>query len=219
VPETILRGKGWEALYKHLSFHPVPHFSTSRSNGTNKVIDTQGIFLLSSPVYIEAHPRRIAAHGDLASSLRSFNPFSFNSFRTLSHQWRSPNPLPSIVCGLFPSQWGCIPPLLYPAFPEFRGERSPRRFTQSAFGEGAHFHRLPLLQSALFPAVPPISLQALIKCSSRNSFVLTTIHFHGGCIPPFATRHSPLATALLVSCPQFFSRFGTTGTNTALRHS
>jgi hypothetical protein len=44
--------------------------------------------------------------------------------------------------------------------------------------------RLPLLQSPLFPVVHPISLQPLTKCSSRNSFALTTIHFHGGCIPP-----------------------------------
>jgi hypothetical protein len=33
-------------------------FSTAHSNGTNKVIDTQGTFLLSSPVYIESHPLR-----------------------------------------------------------------------------------------------------------------------------------------------------------------
>jgi len=44
-----------------------------------------------------------------------------------------------------------------------------------------HLHRMPLLQSALFPVVHPISLQPLTKRSSRNSFALTTIHFHGGC--------------------------------------
>src|ERR1700674_209919 len=45
--------------------------------------------------------------------------------------------------------------------------------------------RLPLLQSLLFPVVHPISLQPFTKCSSRNSFALKTIHFHGGCTPLF----------------------------------
>jgi hypothetical protein len=78
------------------------------------------------------------------------------------------SPFLSPPCEPFPLQQGGTPPLLYP-------ERSPRR---------AHLHRLPFLQSALFPAVHPISLQSLTKCSSRNFFVLTTIHFHGGCTPP-----------------------------------
>src|SRR5882762_10295548 len=30
------------------------------------------------------------------------------------------------------------------------------------------------------PVVHPLSVQPLTKCSSRNSFVLKTIHFHGG---------------------------------------
>jgi hypothetical protein len=78
------------------------------------------------------------------------------------------SPFLSPPCEPFPLQQGGTPPLLYP-------ERSPRR---------AHLHRLPFLQSALFPALHPISLQSLTKCSSRNFFVLTTIHFHGGCTPP-----------------------------------
>ena len=45
------------------------------------------------------------------------------------------------------------------------------------------FPRLPRLRSPLFPVVHPISLQPLTKCSSRNSFALTTIHFHGGVYP------------------------------------
>jgi hypothetical protein len=40
-----------------------------------------------------------------------------------------------------------------------------------------------LLLNALFPVAHPLSLQPLTKCSSRNSFALTTIHFHGGCTP------------------------------------
>ena len=31
--------------------------------------------------------------------------------------------------------------------------------------------------------VHPLSAQPLTKCSLRNSFVLKTIHFHGGCTP------------------------------------
>ena len=31
------------------------------------------------------------------------------------------------------------------------------------------------------PVVHPLSVQQLTKCYSRNSFVLRTIHFHGGC--------------------------------------
>jgi hypothetical protein len=53
--------------------------------------------------------------------------------------------------------------------------------------------RLLLLQSPLFPVVHPIYLQPLTKCSSRNSFPLTTIHFHGGCIPPCAPFYFPLS--------------------------
>jgi hypothetical protein len=42
---------------------------------------------------------------------------------------------------------------------------------------------LSLLANPLFPPVHPFSLQPLTECSSSNSFVLTTIHFHGGCTP------------------------------------
>jgi hypothetical protein len=137
-------------------------FSTTHSNGTNKVIDMSCTFLLSSPVYIEAHPRRIAAHGD---SFKSFNSFISNSFRTLVAQWSAATPFLSIACGLFPLQWGCTP--------------------SSIFIDG-------LLQSALFPVVHPISLQPLTKCSFRNSFALTTIHFHGGCTPSLYFPQLPL---------------------------
>jgi hypothetical protein len=44
------------------------------------------------------------------------------------------------------------------------------------------------IRSPLFPVVHPFSLQSLTICSSRNSFVLTTIHFHGGCIPLYPER-------------------------------
>jgi hypothetical protein len=91
------------------------------------------------------------------SSSPPFNSCIFNSFRTLAAQWSAATPVFSDASGLFPLQWGCTP--------------SP------------HLHRLPLLHSALFPAIHPISLQPLTKCSSSNPFVLITIHFHGGCTP------------------------------------
>jgi hypothetical protein len=55
--------------------------------------------MLFSPVYIEAHPRRNAAfasrmnlrdavHANSSRLFKSFNPFTFNSFRTLLHNGR-----------------------------------------------------------------------------------------------------------------------------------
>ena len=35
-----------------------------------------------------------------------------------------------------------------------------------------------------FPVVHPLSIQQVTKCFSRNSFVLKTIHFDGGCVYP-----------------------------------
>jgi hypothetical protein len=65
-----------------------------------------------------------------------------------------------------------------------------------------YLHRLALLQSPLFPVVHPVSLQPLTKCSSRNSFALTTTHFHGGCIPPISIFFdAPLIRSLLFSTP------------------
>src|SRR5713101_4625738 len=52
------------------------------------------------------------------------------------------------------------------------------------------FNSQPLTSSSsafkLFPitVVHPLSIQPLTKCSSRNSFVLKTIHFDGGVYPP-----------------------------------
>ena len=44
------------------------------------------------------------------------------------------------------------------------------------------FLRLPS-HLLLFTIVYPLSIQPLRKCSFRNSFVLKTIHFDGGCVP------------------------------------
>jgi hypothetical protein len=44
-------------------------------------------------------------------------------------------------------------------------------------------------QSRLFPAIHPFCFQFIAKCPLNNSFVLTTFHFHGGCIPPQRGNH------------------------------
>jgi hypothetical protein len=90
------------------------------------------------------------------------NPFLFNRFRTLHSRRCSTGPSNSFGIKRFRTlsrHHGGIPSSLY-------------------------FPRLPLLQSPLFHVVHPISLQPLTKCSSRNSFALTTIHFHGGVYTP-----------------------------------
>jgi hypothetical protein len=46
--------------------------------------------------------------------LSSFNSFTFNGLRTLVAQWSAATPVYSDACGLFPLQWGCIPPLYFP---------------------------------------------------------------------------------------------------------
>jgi hypothetical protein len=79
------------------------------------------------------------------------------------------SPLFPCLCGRFPSHRGLYPP--------------PSGSLDC-----------PSIRSPLFPVVHPISLQPLTICSARNSFPLTTIHFHGGCIPPspiFVERLSP----------------------------
>src|SRR5258708_39528067 len=59
------------------------------------------------------------------------------------------------------------------------------------------------------PVVHPLSVQTLTKCFSRNSFVLKTIHFDGGCTPgrtPWCTPLPNLQTFQRVSkLSPFFS--------------
>jgi hypothetical protein len=85
-------------------------------------------------VYIEAHPRRIATHRDSSRPLKSFNPFTFNRFRTLLYQWAPATPFGSTVCGLFPLQWGCIPPF------------APQGLSLSLPSNGNAFISLPPIQ-------------------------------------------------------------------------
>jgi hypothetical protein len=89
-------------------------------------------------------------------SSNSFASYSLRTLSSLLHQECSPTHLKSERSALFPKTPGCMGFL------------------------AALFTHLPFLGSALFPVVHPISLQPLTKCSSRNSFALTTIHFHWG---------------------------------------
>jgi hypothetical protein len=66
-------------------------FSTDRSNGTNKVIDTQGTFLLCSPVYIELQPRQSLVPGFAPVSICP--PLPFNSLRIRTYNYVLPQPL------------------------------------------------------------------------------------------------------------------------------
>ena len=72
--------------------------------------------------------------------------------------------------------------------------------------------RLPTtLEVTKSPAVHPLSIQPLTKCSSRNSFILKTIHFDGGAYPStFERSHlqtfrrvPELSPFLLNSCALF----------------
>jgi hypothetical protein len=138
-------------------------FSTVHSNGTNKVLDTPCTFLLFSPVYIESHPRRNTAPAASCTSSISSNSFASYPFRTHASHLKATVSSNSFAINRFRTLCK-IPGIGYPPpsiFLDRHSVRSPR-----------------------FPAVHPFSLQSLTKCSSRNSFLLITIHFHGGCIPP-----------------------------------
>jgi hypothetical protein len=92
--------------------------------------------MLFSPVYIEAHPRQIAAHAAPSITLKSFNPFLLNGFRTLSCQWTPATPFLSAVSGLFPLQWGCTPLTLSSSTassPISSISRRPSHFSSTAY--------------------------------------------------------------------------------------
>ena len=121
-------------------------------------------------------------------------PFLFNHSWSLRIRRRPTARLSSLSfslpCGHSPLQQGGTPPssLFFTQLaPSFEGsvlrEGLPRALSAKGLLVSRH-----LLQSPLFPAIHPFSLQPLTKCSSSNSFVLTTIHFHGGGTP--STRKS-----------------------------
>jgi hypothetical protein len=92
--------------------------------------------MLSSPVYAETHPRRNVAHRNFSNSLRSFNSFIFNGFRTLSYQWTPATLSLSIGSGLFPLQWRCIPLALSSSTassPVSSISRRPSHFSSTAY--------------------------------------------------------------------------------------
>jgi hypothetical protein len=73
-------------------------FSTAHSNGTNKVIDTRGTFLLSFSVYIEAHPRLFTLPAPAPSGSLE-GPFSLPIAAPIPNPFRirtSANPLPQL---------------------------------------------------------------------------------------------------------------------------
>jgi hypothetical protein len=75
---------------------------------------------------------RDAAHGHSSKSLKSFNPFIFNGFKTLLSNRRPATPLSSIDSRLFPLQWRCIPPLF---FPLIRLACAPRAHKMRSFAQ------------------------------------------------------------------------------------
>jgi hypothetical protein len=103
---------------------PFGQFSTARSNGTNKVIDTQGTFLVFLPVFAQSNFARITpAHRPLTHPVHStpLLPMASALFcamgapQPLSFQ----SPADSFHCN------GGVYPLVYP-------ERSPRRASSSS---------------------------------------------------------------------------------------
>jgi hypothetical protein len=131
--------------------------------------------MLSSPVYTKPHPRRDAVHAASQSFPVSSKSFRSYPFRTLASHFQT-----GVSSNLFEInrlRTLCkIPGIGYPPPSLFLGRHS--------------------IRSPLFPAIHPFSLQPFTKCSSSNSFVLTTIHFHGGCIPPLKWNAFPQAVAV-----------------------
>ena len=136
--------------------------------------------MLFSPVYIEAHTRRSTAFasrmnlreatpattGQTVCTLVTLRtptdtsiPFLFNRSSFLRPRRRPTGSyvshLFSCPCEHFPPQQGGTPPT-------------------SLFLDGH------LIRSRPFPAIHPSCFHMFTKCSSSNSFILITIHFHGG---------------------------------------
>ena len=82
-------------------------------------------------------------------------------------------------------------PWLQPFCPQILTDSPAPRQHRNSFGINAFrtpfttTEGVPLFNvaSAKIPVVHPLFLQSLTICSSRNPFILITIHFHGGCIP------------------------------------
>jgi hypothetical protein len=149
VPHPLWVSKG-AGVDSDLPALPFGKFSTARSNGTNKVIDTQGTFLVFLPVFVYPEPRsaqsnfaRIAPEhrqftalghstplSPMASTLVSLTgvtqPFSFQSVRHSFHRNGGVYPLA-------PSSSSAPLFLLFPEITQIReirpSEASPPFFT------------------------------------------------------------------------------------------
>jgi hypothetical protein len=116
--------------------------------------------MLSSPVYTEAHPRRIAAHTASCNSLVFSNSFASYPFRTLSSHFQTP--CPSIPFAIKHFRTLCkIPGIGYPP--------------------SLYFSRLFL--DSIFPIFPcRVALCERTNCAllRTKSFASHTCAFHGG---------------------------------------
>src|SRR5712672_147241 len=79
--------------------------------------------------------------------------------------------------------------------------RSCRFFSPTPYLVTSLLHQPPKPEVTKSPVVHPLSIQQLTKCFTPNSFVLMTIHFDGGDVPPRPSplfrRANPCARALL----------------------
>src|SRR5882724_3396773 len=78
--------------------------------------------------------------------------------------------------------------------------RKPRRLFHSsssarALGYSSHFGTHLASHLPLFPVVDPVSLQQPAACPPRNSMILNTFHFDGGCTPLLDVQTVRLAVA------------------------
>jgi hypothetical protein len=149
-------------------------FSTPHSNGINKVIDTPCTFLLSSPVYTEAHPRRSAVFASrmnlrdaaLAASCISSNSFASYSFRTLATHLKATVSSNSFAINRFRTLCK-IPGIGYPPpsilFP------TPSRRVRSASARIAHFLAPRRSEGC---AISPLLAALLPRKNSRGAFLM-----------------------------------------------
>jgi hypothetical protein len=158
-PLWLFKGAGVDSDLPALPFR---QFSTARSNGTNKVIDTQGTFLVFLPVFVYTEPR--SAQSNFARITPAHRPLTPRRHST---------PLLPMASGLFYVNGGPQPlsfqspadsfhrhggvyPLVYP-------ERSPRRASSSS-------------SASLFLLFPEITRIREIRFSRTSPFSFFAVH-------------------------------------------
>ena len=82
------------------------------------------------PPFVNGHRSTICS--TFSRLLTSFNSFTFNGLRTLVAQWSAATPVFSDASGLFPLQWGCIPPLHFVRFRRACAPQAQNRRTNCA---------------------------------------------------------------------------------------